>query len=220
VTIRDSRTDGWDILGTDGTHVEVVPYREAWAQLFAREAERIIESCGGAAVRVEHIGSTAVPGLSAKPILDLMPGLSHLDDGKRTVIPMRKLGYEYRGEHGIPGRLYFEKYHRGRRAAHVHMFEIGSPEWNRHLAFRDHLRTHPDDLRAYEGLKRELAIRHRDDRKAYTDAKAPFIQEILSRRRSDAAGPWDSAGAVGAASNMDRASDAVNPSRKSDLSGP
>jgi GrpB-like predicted nucleotidyltransferase (UPF0157 family) len=164
--------------------VEVVDYDPEWPRMFAEEKARILEACGEWLEVIEHIGSTSVPGLAAKPIIDMMPGLRRLEDGRHCIEPMEKLGYQYLGEYGIPGRLYFN---RGvPRSHHVHMFVVGHGQWDRHLLFRDYLRTHPQAAAAYADLKRELARRHREDRDAYTDAKTEFVRTIEAQAGSKA----------------------------------
>jgi GrpB-like predicted nucleotidyltransferase (UPF0157 family) len=158
--------------------VAVVDYDGEWPRMFEEEAGRIREACGGTILTIEHIGSTSVPGLAAKPIIDMMPGVANLTVARAVVIPaMERIGYESLGAYGIAGRLYFR---RGEpRSYHVHMFEVGQGEWEKHLVFRDYLREHPEAVKEYAALKRELAEKHREDREAYTTAKSPFIQGIL-----------------------------------------
>ena len=127
-------------------------------------------------VEVHHVGSTAVPGLAAKPVLDMMPVAAGPAEALAAVPRMTSLDYRYRGENGIPGRCSFEKDVDGRTVAHVHLFTLDHPTIRKHLAFRDYLRTHRDAARDYERLKRALAEKYRDDREAYTDAKAAFIE--------------------------------------------
>jgi GrpB-like predicted nucleotidyltransferase (UPF0157 family) len=173
----------WERLGTAGGQIEIVAYDSEWPRLFEREAKRIQEACGGAVRVVEHIGSTAIPGMPAKPILDLMPGLSSHRDGLKTIEPIRQLGYEYFGENGIPGRYYFNLKFEGRSVAHVHMFEIGCEDWQRHLIFRDALRLDPAAAAQYADLKKGLALRFRNDREAYTNAKSEFINSLVLKAR-------------------------------------
>jgi GrpB-like predicted nucleotidyltransferase (UPF0157 family) len=171
----------WERLGTAGGQIEIAAYSSAWPGLFEREASRIMQVCAGAVTLVEHIGSTAIPGMPAKPILDLMPGLAAYADGLKTIEPMQRLGYEYFGENGIPGRYYFDLKFEGRSVAHVHMFETGSQPWQRHLIFRDQLRLDPAAAARYAELKKELAARFRKDREAYTNAKSGFINSVIQK---------------------------------------
>ena len=175
----------FDHLGTPSGNIEIVDYDPRWPLLYESEAERIRQACAGVIVAIEHIGSTAVPNLSAKPILDIMPGVAAHADGMRTIEPLTRLGYEYAGENGIPGRYYFDLRYEQRTVVHVHIFEIGTENWLRHLLFRDYLCAHPDVAGQYAALKRDLALRYRYERAAYTDAKSEFINAVLSRARSE-----------------------------------
>lgn len=181
-------------MSTDATPptIEISEYDPAWPQIAARLAEAISTACADAVQRVEHIGSTSVPGLGAKPVIDLMPVLASFEDGARCVAPMEQLGYEYRGEYGIPGRHYFPGHDEesGLRV-HVHMLVDGSEEYRNHLLFRDYLREHPAEAAAYEAMKRTMAEEHAGDRQAYTDAKTPWITACLERARV-----WRSSGAT------------------------
>jgi GrpB-like predicted nucleotidyltransferase (UPF0157 family) len=166
--------------------VVVVDYDAAWPLRFEEERARIVAALGDVTegrVAVEHVGSTAVPGLAAKPVIDIVVGVRDLDVGERCVGPLEAIGYEYRGEAGIPGRLYFRK--GNPRTHHVHMVRHGSELWERHVLFRDLLRERPAIAAEYGALKRELAVRYRTRRLEYTDAKTPFIEEALAEARAD-----------------------------------
>ncbi|MDE2860263.1 MAG: GrpB family protein [Chloroflexota bacterium] len=178
--------DNWHSLGTAGEHIEVVEYRADWPLVFEREAAAILAACRPWITEGHHIGSTSVPGLAAKPILDVLPVAAGPAKADEAVSRMAALGYRYRGENGIVGRFYFDRVVDGRTVMHVHMFPAGHPEVHRHLVFRDHLRANPDAAREYERLKRELAARYRDDRRAYTDAKAAFITSVIDAAMRDA----------------------------------
>jgi GrpB-like predicted nucleotidyltransferase (UPF0157 family) len=170
-----------DILGLESGTVRVVPYDPVWADLYGAESARLATflAAHGVSVVIEHTGSTAVPGLAAKPIIDILAGRH--DDGRRDryIAALEAAGYSYRGEQGIPGRDFFR---RGEpRKYHVHLTRIGSPFWKEHLAFREYLRAHPEASAAYATLKHELAARHPRDREAYIDGKTEFVREILAR---------------------------------------
>jgi GrpB-like predicted nucleotidyltransferase (UPF0157 family) len=173
----------WEALGTAGGRVEIVPYSAEWPQLFELEAQRIRAACGDLLPIIEHIGSTAIPGMPAKPILDIMPGLRTLADGLRVIEPLQQLGYDYHGENGIPGRYYFGLRYEQRSIIHVHIFEIGAENWERHLLFRDTLRAYPEIAAEYATLKQDLAVRFREDREGYTDAKSTFIHSVVQQAR-------------------------------------
>ncbi len=132
------------------------------------------------------MGSTAVEGLPAKPIIDIQVGVRDWDEAKVTIAPLVGCKWVYRGELGIPRRHYFRKSNDvGERTHHLHMLEITGPHWDTMLAFRDYLRAHPDAAAEYAELKRGLAKRTFADRGEYTDAKAPFVQRILALAGAD-----------------------------------
>lgn len=168
----------WNPLGTDGGYVEIVEYRPEWAGIFEEERTAILESCRPWVMEVHHVGSTSVPGLAAKPILDIMPVVANPIDGESAVGLMATLGYRYRGEKGLPGRFYFDKIVEGRTVVHCHMYPQDHSDVRKLMAFRDYLRTHREAALAYERLKRELASKYKNDRPAYTDAKGGFVNEI------------------------------------------
>jgi len=163
--------------------IEVVDYDPAWPELFEGAAARLRAAAPSLIVAVEHIGSTAVPGLAAKPIIDLMPAVApgHVDDLDRCVAPIVALGYRYIADYEdeLPFRRFFRVRLPG--ASHnVHLVEQGGEFWVRHLAFREVLRAHPDVAAEYAVLKRSLAARY-DDVGEYTDAKTGFIERMLAQ---------------------------------------
>jgi GrpB-like predicted nucleotidyltransferase (UPF0157 family) len=170
------------IAGLGAETVQVLPYDDAWPGAFEREAARIHEAIGGGAAHVEHIGSTAVPGLAAKPIIDLMLAVQDFDAARPLVHRIEELGYWYCGENGIPRRHYFIKEDDfGNVTHHLHALEDSSLEARKHRLFRDHLRAHPADRDAYGQLKLSLAAAHGQDRAAYQDGKTALIERILRR---------------------------------------
>ena len=160
--------------------VTIMPYDPEWPRRFADEATVLEAVFARSSVAIEHIGSTSVIGLGAKPIIDIMIGLERLADAEIRIAALEAVDYEYVPEYEaqLPDRRYFRKPRLGPRTHHVHCVIKGSPFWVRHLAFRNHLRAHPEDARAYEELKRSLAVQL--DRPEYTDAKTPFIEGILA----------------------------------------
>ncbi|MGK7891381.1 MAG: GrpB family protein [Leptolyngbyaceae cyanobacterium] len=159
--------------------VEVVPHHPAWQQDFAAEARHIAHALGETVVAIHHIGSTAIPGIYAKPIIDFLVEVEAIAQVEPHNGAMIQLGYEVMGEYGISGRRYFRKNNAaGIRTHHVHAFEVGSDQSKRHLAFRDYMRTHPADAQAYSDLKRQLTKAHPTDINAYMDGKDDFIQAM------------------------------------------
>jgi len=163
--------------------VTLVPYDTTWPLEFAAEADRIERACTGLPIRLEHIGSTAIPAMSAKPVIDILAGRPGNVSGDKYVAAFRQLGYEHKGAYGIPGRNYFR---RGTpRTHHVHLVSWSSDFWRDHLLFRDFLRANPDTAREYETIKRELAASYLFDKETYTDAKGPFVRSIVRRARRE-----------------------------------
>lgn len=166
------------MLGLEKGAVKLSPHCEEWHKLFAMEAERLTEAAGKFALAVEHVGSTAICGISAKPIIDIMLGVREIADVGHIIQPFENLGYVYRGENGIPNRHYFRK-GSPLRTHHLHVVAIESDLWRNHILFRDHLRKHPQIAAQYENLKRELAQTHIENREAYTEGKTEFIENVL-----------------------------------------
>ena len=161
--------------------VELSPYRPEWPQMAARYVEdlRTLEPI---VVTVHHIGSTSVPGLAAKPIIDLMPVVTDLGDLDREHARIESLGYGWHGEFGIRGRRYCTlSNENGLRLAQLHFFQEESPQIERHLAFRDYLRAHPETAAAYEKEKRRARDLHPNDSHAYTNQKAMWIQNVEAK---------------------------------------
>ena len=170
--------------------VELVPYDPRWPAAFQAEADRLVAALRSPSFTIEHVGSTAIPGLGGKPVVDLMLGAPSLSviDALRPAI--ESLGYEYQPhqESVIPDRRFFVKCVGDRRAFHLHAVQAGSAFWVEHLAFRDRLRGDPGLAAAYHGVKADLAKRFRHDRDAYTSGKSAFISTVLTsveRRSSD-----------------------------------
>ncbi len=163
--------------------VVIVEYDPRWPTGFQAARSAIMKAVGPLLLSIEHVGSTAVPGLAAKPIIDIMPGLRSFDDGHSCVELLEPIGYRYKGDNGIPGRHYFD-YSGVDGTQHVHMVVIDSDFWTRQIRFRDYLRAHPDSAREYSTLKYSLAERFRNDRVAYTEAKTEFIEGVLRRTNS------------------------------------
>ena len=162
--------------------VEIAAYDLSWPEIFTGEAWAIRQALGDVFLGVEHVGSTSIPGLAAKPIVDIVVSVTSL---AAAISALEMLGYDCRGENGIPGRLFFRKgLIEFKRTHHLHLIEAGHEQWASMLAFRDYLRSHPSDARRYEELKRALAEKFRDNRSAYTNGKADFVQTMLGKART------------------------------------
>lgn len=154
--------------------IEVVPYNGHWPAMFEQESALIQHALGVNCIIIHHIGSTSVPGLSAKPIIDMLPVVKNILKVDKATKAMESLGYEAKGEYGIAFRRYFQK-SKEMRTHNVHVYEEGDPEINRYLKFRDWMRSHEDDARAYANLKLELAAKFPQDILQYCNGKDTFV---------------------------------------------
>lgn len=166
-------------LGLESGIVRLVPYDPAWPSLFAAEAERLekLFATAGLPLALEHTGSTAIPGLAAKPILDILGGYPAGAPVSDYIHVLTTAGYVHRGEQGVPGREFFR---RGNpRSYHLHLTTIDSQFWRDHLTFRNRLRADKALRIAYGELKHDLVADFPRDREAYIEAKGPFVIEVL-----------------------------------------
>lgn len=138
----------------------------------------------GPATRLDHVGSTAVPGLAAKPILDLQVSVAALEPKRRYVEPLERLGYLFVPDPDSPDFHFFAKPPERPRTHHLHVCESGSDHEHRHLAVRDFLRAHPDEAKRYAAIKRDLSKRHPRDRLAYIERKTPYVEALEARARA------------------------------------
>lgn len=161
--------------------VEILPYDPRWPLLYEEARREILKAIAPHVLCIEHIGSTAVPGLAAKPVIDILAGVRSLQDAPAFLPPLIELGYTYisRYEDEFPERRYLHRIVNSAHTHHLHVVEPESEFFNKQLLFRDYLRAHPEDAERYAELKYDLAERYRYDREAYTDSKSAFITEIL-----------------------------------------
>jgi GrpB-like predicted nucleotidyltransferase (UPF0157 family) len=167
------------VLGLASGRVSLARTHDAWSAAYERERARIAAAIGEHVLGIEHVGSTSIPDVPAKPILDILVGVEDFDRARVCVEPMAAIGYDYRGENGIPRRHYFVKGEP--RTHHLHMVEVGSDAWSTTLRFRDLLRTHSDLASEYAHEKERLAALYRDDRGAYQREKDEVVERILGR---------------------------------------
>ena len=171
-----------DPLGLESGVVRLVDYDARWPALFVSERQRIFDQAGALALRLEHVGGTSIPGMCAKPVLDIAAGRPPGSSPRDYVAALERAGYEDRGERGVPGRQFFCK---GQpRAYHLHLVVADGPLWRDYLAFRDHLRLDAEAAREFGDLKRALAARFSRDREAYMKAKSSHVEEVLRQARS------------------------------------
>ena len=181
---------GEEALGLPSGRVVVVPWDNRWPGLFAAEAERISAALRdhGTSLMLEHTGSTAVSGLHAKPITDILAGHDGATPLDVLIRALESAGYVYRGEQGIPGRHFFR---RGEpRAYHLHLTQVGSAFWRDHLDFRDYLRRNTSARDEYSALKVHLALSHPWDREAYIHGKTDFVVRALALARGGTSKHW------------------------------
>jgi GrpB-like predicted nucleotidyltransferase (UPF0157 family) len=165
--------------------VEIVDYDPRWPLLFDEEARRLRSVLDPSlVVGLEHFGSTAIPGLSAKPIIDILVAVRSLAAAKASFVDaLRKLDYVYWADNPKKDRMFFVKGmppFGSKRSHHVHVTELQGEMWQR-LAFRDYLRAHPEEAETYDRLKRRLAAEHQMDREAYTAAKSAYVESVMRK---------------------------------------
>jgi GrpB-like predicted nucleotidyltransferase (UPF0157 family) len=163
--------------------VVLVPYDPDWPRRFETERALLARVFADAPASIDHVGSTAVPGLAAKPVIDIMVGVSALSEIESRIPELERHGYEYVPEYEaqLPERRYLRKPRVGPRTHHLHAVVRDSTFWRRHLLFRDYLRGHPETAAAYLELKQRLASLHRSDRAAYSEGKSSFVEAVLAR---------------------------------------
>jgi GrpB-like predicted nucleotidyltransferase (UPF0157 family) len=165
--------------------IRIFPYDPAWPGIFEAEAKRIGGALGSAAVRIDHVGSTAVPGLAAKPVIDIQVSVRLLHPLEPHLPPLVALGYTHVSHPDDATHPFLHRPSTWPHSHHIHLCEAGGQEERRHLAFRDFLREHPEEAAAYAGEKQRLAAEFRsssfESRNAYAEAKSAFIEPIIER---------------------------------------
>lgn len=168
------------MVGLERGTVELSPYRDEWKRRYEEEVERLRSVAGDRLLGFEHVGSTAVEGLAAKPIIDLLAVVADLDAATDLVPILEDHGYEYRPNDGVAGRLFLAKGPWSNRTHYLSVCEQDGECYRETVAFRDYLREHPDAAAEYEALKRDLADAHADDRDTYTARKSEFVERVLA----------------------------------------
>ena len=170
------------MIGLERGVVKLIPYTAEWKRLFGKETALLRTVIAQYVLDIQHVGSTSIPGMVAKPIIDIAIAVTNFEEARVCIPPIEQLGYEYKGEFGIPRRHYFVK--GNPRTHHIHMNEIDSRDWENQVLFRDYLIQHPGLAEEYAALKEELSRRYPTDREAYQDGKASFIERVLETARS------------------------------------
>jgi GrpB-like predicted nucleotidyltransferase (UPF0157 family) len=173
--------DGHPVLGLERGAVRLAPHDPRWAALYAGEEARLREALDGLLLDIQHFGSTSIPGIHAKPILDILAGVRRREDVLERRAQLQALGYGYVPGAGVPGHHVFGK---GAPRTHLlHVVEHGGPSWTENLRFRDRLRADPALAAEYDALKLRLAAAHPGDRARYTEEKGAFVQRIRTQVR-------------------------------------
>jgi GrpB-like predicted nucleotidyltransferase (UPF0157 family) len=161
--------------------IRIVDHDPEWSRLAQEELGRVADALGDSAVRLEHVGSTSVPGLGAKPIIDMQVSVADIERLDDYVGPLERLGYLFAPDPAFADYHYFAKPHARPRSHHLHICQAGSHQELRHVAVRDFLRAHPDEAASYEELKRTLVREHPEDRLAYVAGKDGYMIELEAR---------------------------------------
>jgi GrpB-like predicted nucleotidyltransferase (UPF0157 family) len=173
-----SEGNNHSVLGLERNAVRLHDYTPLWVELYREEEKRIMAAIGHLIIDLQHIGSTAIPGIKAKPILDMMAGIERLNEALRCRAPLETLGYDYAEHAGVANDYVFGK---GVARTHLlHVVEYGSAEWTNHLRFRDRLRNDRELAQEYERLKGELSRKFSGNRAEYTNAKSEFICKVVA----------------------------------------
>jgi GrpB-like predicted nucleotidyltransferase (UPF0157 family) len=171
-----------DAIGLESGHVIIVAYDPRWPALFDEAAHEIRSTAGDAILHIEHVGSTSVPGLTAKPIIDMLAAVRDFQAALALVPALATLGFEFRPQEEIPDRHYFRRRAGGLRTHHLSLAEPASAHFRNTIVFRDALRSDVQLARAYATLKQDLARRFPRDREAYLQGKTDFVMGVVGAR--------------------------------------
>lgn len=169
------------LLAAINEKIELQDHDPSWPARFAQERDRLISLFPGTFIEVQHIGSTAIPGLPAKPVIDILAGVESMAVAESVAAPLCQSGYTTSAEFNasLVDRKWFMRWHDGHRTHHLHVVVHRSRVWREHIRFRDALRAQPELARRYAELKSQLAAKHALDRETYTEAKADFVRSVL-----------------------------------------
>jgi len=169
------------VIGLQNEKVELYTYNSAWEKLYKKEEKLLISIVEKYGLDIEHIGSTAIPGSKAKPIIDIAIGVKKIRDAEKFVKPLKQLGYDCKHDARIENRYFFTKGNKTHTTHHLHIVKFNSRLWKNQIFFRDYLRKYKDIVKKYNELKEELAEKYKNDRKKYVAGKDRFIKSILKR---------------------------------------
>ena len=161
-------------MGIEPGQITLVPHDPAWSELAEVELARIHEACPERIIECCHIGSTAIPGISARPVLDLLIGVEEMMHSGDTIQPLKGIGYRCHGEQGVPGRRFFSFSREGRALVHVHLYRVGAPLWEAAIATRDQLLANADLAQEYDELRQRTLASDPGDLPGYEKVKRAF----------------------------------------------
>ena len=168
------------MIGQHKRDLTIVPYQSGWVELFEQEADRLRNALGENALRIEHIGSTSIPGMMAKPIIDMMAAVESLNEAAKFIPVVEALGYEYKPHDTVPERKFFAKEPNPEiRSHHLNLAELDSGFWKDQIAFRDYLRKHKQMAVGYVELKKRLAEEYGQTGQLNLEGKTPFVTKVL-----------------------------------------
>ena len=165
--------------------VKMCSYTDEWEKIYKKEKKLILVAIGKQILDIQHVGSTSILGLEAKPIVDIAIAVKSLNLGEKCIKPLEKLGYEYRGEAGVRGRHFFVKGGELNRTHYLHIESLNSKNWQSHILFRDYLRRNKEAVKEYAKLKKRLALEHKNDRDVYHFFKVNFIEMIIKKAKEE-----------------------------------
>jgi len=169
------------IIGLQRKKVKLSSYNPEWKKLYKKEEKLIRSIIEKYILDIQHVGSTSIPNIKAKPIIDIAVGVKSLKIGEKCIKPLERLGYEYKHDAGIKGRHFFVKGNENNRTHYLHVEKLNGKLWKNHILFRDYLIKHKEAVKEYSKLKEELVKKHKDNRDIYTIKKNSFIQKILRK---------------------------------------
>jgi len=169
------------IVGLQRKKVVLSPYNFEWKKIYEKEKALLFSVLGNQALDIQHVGSTSVPGVKSKPIIDIAFAVKRTKDIEKIIKIMKKLGYEYKHEAGVRGRHFFAKGSEKNRTHYVHMVKFGGKQWRNLIYFREYLLGNKERIREYNELKENLAKEYKDNRDTYTKKKSIFISEIIKQ---------------------------------------
>ena len=173
------------MIGLDRKTVKLFSYSPKWTKNFEKEKKILRDILGDKVIDIQHIGSTAIPELLAKPIIDILIAVSDLKRVKGLIRALKKIDYEYEEDEGGPDRLFFAKGDEAKITHHLHFVRINSRAWKDNLLFRDYLRKHKEIVGKYADLKRELIKKFPKDRESYLSGKVEFIEAVIKKSKKE-----------------------------------